>query len=177
MKVSFADVAGVDEASKSEGVVEFLRTQEVHDAGGRIRKGFCGRAAGYRKTLLVAPGRRARCPFQLSGSEFWRWSSVSAPPGPRSLLPQAEQKAPASSSRRADALGRARVQSPGIARRKRTDAEPAARRNGRFDSRKAIIIMAATNRRGARPALLRLAVRRQVLVTSRTSTAARRSFA
>ena len=75
VKVSFADVAGVDEAEQElKEIVEFLRTPKKYTAlGGRIPKGvLLVGPPGTGKTLLArAVAGEAKVPFfSLSGSEF-----------------------------------------------------------------------------------------------------------
>src|SRR5918993_651980 len=75
VKVSFADVAGVDEAEQElKEIVEFLKTPKKYTAlGGRIPKGvLLVGPPGTGKTLLArAVAGEAKVPFfSLSGSEF-----------------------------------------------------------------------------------------------------------
>ena len=163
VKVSFADVAGVDEAEQElKEIVEFLQTPKKYTAlGGRIPKGvLLVGPPGTGKTLLArAVAGEAKVPFfSLSGSEFVEMFVGVGAARVRDLFSQAEQKAPCIIFiDELDALGRARVQSPmgSHEEREQTLNQLLAEMDG-FDSRKAIIIMAATNRPEVLdPALLR----------------------
>src|SRR5687768_5975102 len=153
VKVSFADVAGVDEAEQElKEIVEFLKTPKKYtQLGGRIPKGvLLVGPPGTGKTLLAraVPGQ-AKVPFfSLSGSEFVEMFVGVGAARVRDLFQQAEQKAPCIIFiDELDALGRARVQSPmgSHEEREQTLNQLLAEMDG-FDARKAIIIMAATNR-------------------------------
>jgi cell division protease FtsH len=173
VKVSFADVAGVDEAEQElKEIVEFLKTPAKYTAlGGRIPKGvLLVGPPGTGKTLLArAVAGEAKVPFfSLSGSEFVEMFVGVGAARVRDLFSQAEQKAPCIIFiDELDALGRARVQSPmgSHEEREQTLNQLLAEMDG-FDSRKAIIIMGATNRPEVLdPALLRPGrFDRQVLV-------------
>jgi cell division protease FtsH len=173
VKVSFADVAGVDEAEQElKEIVEFLRTPKKYTTlGGRIPKGvLLVGPPGTGKTLLArAVAGEAKVPFfSLSGSEFVEMFVGVGAARVRDLFSQAEQKAPCIIFiDELDALGRARVQSPmgSHEEREQTLNQLLAEMDG-FDSRKAIIIMGATNRPEVLdPALLRPGrFDRQVLV-------------
>ena len=153
VKVSFADVAGVDEAEQElKEIVEFLRNPRKYTTlGGRIPKGvLLVGPPGTGKTLLArAVAGEAKVPFfSLSGSEFVEMFVGVGAARVRDLFSQAEQKAPCIIFiDELDALGRARVQSPmgSHEEREQTLNQLLAEMDG-FDSRKAIIIMAATNR-------------------------------
>jgi cell division protease FtsH len=173
VKVSFADVAGVDEAEQElKEIVEFLRNPRKYTTlGGRIPKGvLLVGPPGTGKTLLArAVAGEAKVPFfSLSGSEFVEMFVGVGAARVRDLFSQAEQKAPCIIFiDELDALGRARVQSPmgSHEEREQTLNQLLAEMDG-FDSRKAIIIMGATNRPEVLdPALLRPGrFDRQVLV-------------
>ena len=173
VKVSFGDVAGVDEAEQElKEIVEFLRNPKKYTAlGGRIPKGvLLVGPPGTGKTLLArAVAGEAKVPFfSLSGSEFVEMFVGVGAARVRDLFSQAEQKAPCIIFiDELDALGRARIQSPmgSHEEREQTLNQLLAEMDG-FDSRKAIIIMAATNRPEVLdPALLRPGrFDRQVLV-------------
>jgi cell division protease FtsH len=173
VKVSFADVAGVDEAEQElKEIVEFLKNPKKYTTlGGRIPKGvLLVGPPGTGKTLLArAVAGEAKVPFfSLSGSEFVEMFVGVGAARVRDLFSQAEQKAPCIIFiDELDALGRARVQSPmgSHEEREQTLNQLLAEMDG-FDSRKAIIIMAATNRPEVLdPALLRPGrFDRQVLV-------------
>jgi cell division protease FtsH len=173
VKVSFADVAGVDEAEQElKEIVEFLQNPKKYTVlGGRIPKGvLLVGPPGTGKTLLArAVAGEAKVPFfSLSGSEFVEMFVGVGAARVRDLFSQAEAKAPCIIFiDELDALGRARVQSPmgSHEEREQTLNQLLAEMDG-FDSRKAIIIMAATNRPEVLdPALLRPGrFDRQVLV-------------
>ena len=173
VKVSFADVAGVDEAEQElKEIVEFLQNPKKYTSlGGRIPKGvLLVGPPGTGKTLLArAVAGEAKVPFfSLSGSEFVEMFVGVGAARVRDLFSQAEQKAPCIIFiDELDALGRARVQSPmgSHEEREQTLNQLLAEMDG-FDSRKAIIIMGATNRPEVLdPALLRPGrFDRQVLV-------------
>jgi len=173
VKVSFADVAGVDEAEQElKEIVEFLRNPRKYTTlGGRIPKGvLLVGPPGTGKTLLArAVAGEAKVPFfSLSGSEFVEMFVGVGAARVRDLFSQAEAKAPCIIFiDELDALGRARVQSPmgSHEEREQTLNQLLAEMDG-FDSRKAIIIMGATNRPEVLdPALLRPGrFDRQVLV-------------
>ena len=118
VKVSFADVAGVDEAEQElKEIVEFLKTPEKYTTlGGRIPKGvLLVGPPGTGKTLLArAVAGEAKVPFfSLSGSEFVEMFVGVGAARVRDLFSQAEAKAPCIIFiDELDALGRARVQSP-----------------------------------------------------------------
>jgi cell division protease FtsH len=173
VKVSFADVAGVDEAEQElREIVEFLRNPKKYTTlGGRIPKGvLLVGPPGTGKTLLArAVAGEAKVPFfSLSGSEFVEMFVGVGAARVRDLFSQAEAKAPCIIFiDELDALGRARVQGPmgSHEEREQTLNQLLAEMDG-FDARKAIIIMGATNRPEVLdPALLRPGrFDRQVLV-------------
>jgi len=163
IKVTFADVAGVDEA-KDElvEIIDFLQHPEKFTRlGGRIPKGvLLVGPPGTGKTLLSkAVAGEAKVPFfSMSGSEFVEMFVGVGASRVRDLFQQAEQKAPCIIFiDELDALGRAR--GVGIAgaheEREQTLNQLLAEMDG-FDARKGVIIMAATNRPEILdPALLR----------------------
>ncbi len=171
--ISFADVAGVDEAEQElREIVEFLRTPGKYTSlGGKIPKGvLLVGPPGTGKTLLArAVAGEAKVPFfSLSGSEFVEMFVGVGAARVRDLFTQAEAKAPCIIFiDELDALGRTRVQNPmgSHEEREQTLNQLLAEMDG-FDARKAIIIMAATNRPEVLdPALLRPGrFDRQVLV-------------
>ena len=173
VKVSFADVAGVDEAEQElKEIVEFLRNPKKYtNLGGHIPKGvLLVGPPGTGKTLLArAVAGEAKVPFfSLSGSEFVEMFVGVGAARVRDLFSQAEAKAPCIIFiDELDALGKVRVQSPmgSHEEREQTLNQLLAEMDG-FDSRKAIIIMGATNRPEVLdPALLRPGrFDRQVLV-------------
>src|SRR6186713_1982163 len=173
VKVSFADVAGVDEAEQElKEIVEFLQNPKKYTTlGGRIPKGvLLVGPPGTGKTLLArAVAGEAKVPFfSLSGSEFVEMFVGVGAARVRDLFAQAEAKAPCIVFiDELDALGKVRVQSPlgSHEEREQTLNQLLAEMDG-FDPRKAIIIMAATNRPEVLdPALMRAGrFDRQVLV-------------
>ncbi len=166
-------MAGVDEAAQElREIVEFLKTPKKYtNLGGKIPKGvLLVGPPGTGKTLLArAVAGEAKVPFfSLSGSEFVEMFVGVGAARVRDLFSQAEAKAPCIIFiDELDALGKARVQSPmgGHEEREQTLNQLLAEMDG-FDARKAIIIMAATNRPEVLdPALLRPGrFDRQVLV-------------
>ncbi len=153
VKVTFADVAGVDEAEDElKEVVEFLKTPKKYmQLGGRIPKGvLLVGPPGTGKTLLArAVAGEAKVPFfSLSGSEFVEMFVGVGAARVRDLFQQAEGKAPCIVFiDELDALGKTRVQNPlgGHEEREQTLNQLLAEMDG-FDSRKGVIIMGATNR-------------------------------
>ena len=173
VKVSFADVAGVDEAEEElREIVEFLKNPKKYTTlGGRIPKGvLLVGPPGTGKTLLArAVAGEAKVPFfSLSGSEFVEMFVGVGAARVRDLFRQAEAKAPCIVFiDELDALGKVRMQSPmgGHEEREQTLNQLLAEMDG-FDAKKGVIIMAATNRPEVLdPALLRPGrFDRQVLV-------------
>jgi cell division protease FtsH len=173
VKVSFTDVAGVDEAADElREIVEFLKNPRKYTTlGGRIPKGvLLVGPPGTGKTLLArAVAGEAHVPFfSLSGSEFVEMFVGVGAARVRDLFRQAEAKAPCIVFiDELDALGKVRQQSPmgGHEEREQTLNQLLAEMDG-FDSKKGVIIMAATNRPEVLdPALLRPGrFDRQVLV-------------
>jgi cell division protease FtsH len=163
IKVTFKDVAGVDEAKEElMEIIEFLgHPDKFTKLGGRIPKGvLLVGPPGTGKTLLSkAVAGEAKVPFfSMSGSEFVEMFVGVGASRVRDLFQQAQQKAPCIIFiDELDALGRAR--GAGIAgaheEREQTLNQLLAEMDG-FDSRKGVIIMAATNRPEILdPALLR----------------------
>jgi cell division protease FtsH len=163
VKVTFNDVAGVEEAKEELlEVIEFLRHPEKFTKlGGRIPKGvLLVGPPGTGKTLLAkAVAGEAKVPFfSMSGSEFVEMFVGVGASRVRDLFQQAVQKAPCIIFiDELDAIGRAR--GVGIAgaheEREQTLNQLLAEMDG-FDPRKGVIIMAATNRPEILdPALLR----------------------
>jgi cell division protease FtsH len=173
VKVSFADVAGVDEAAEElREIVEFLKNPGKYTTlGGRIPKGvLLVGPPGTGKTLLAraVAGEAKVSFFSLSGSEFVEMFVGVGAARVRDLFAQAESKAPCIVFiDELDALGKVRIQSPmgSHEEREQTLNQLLAEMDG-FDPRKAVIIMGATNRPEVLdPALLRPGrFDRQVLV-------------
>ncbi len=162
-KVTFADVAGIDEAKQElEEVVEFLKNPErFQRLGGRIPKGvLLVGAPGTGKTLLAkAVAGEAKVPFfTISGSEFVEMFVGVGASRVRDLFSQATSQAPCIIFvDELDALGKARGLSimGGNDEREQTLNQLLVEMDG-FESNKGVIIMAATNRPEILdPALLR----------------------
>lgn len=172
-KVSFADVAGIDEAKEElEEVVEFLKTPEkFQKLGGRIPKGvLLVGPPGTGKTLLArAVAGEAKVPFfSISGSEFVEMFVGVGAARVRDLFSQAAAQAPCIIFiDELDALGKARGMNVmgGHDEREQTLNQLLVEMDG-FETNKGVIIMAATNRPEILdPALLRPGrLDRQVLV-------------
>jgi len=172
-KVSFADVAGIDEAKEElEEVVEFLKTPEkFQKLGGRIPKGvLLVGPPGTGKTLLArAVAGEAQVPFfSISGSEFVEMFVGVGAARVRDLFAQAAAQAPCIIFiDELDALGKARGMNVmgGHDEREQTLNQLLVEMDG-FETNKGVIIMAATNRPEILdPALLRPGrFDRQVLV-------------
>ena len=172
VKVSFDDVAGVDEAkTELQEVIEFLKTPEKFSRlGGKIPKGILlVGPPGTGKTLLAkAVAGEAGVPFfSISGSEFVEMFVGVGAARVRDLFVQAKEKAPCIIFiDELDALGKARGVGPvGHEEREQTLNQLLVELDG-FDQRVGVILMAATNRPEILdPALLRAGrFDRQVLV-------------
>ena len=172
--VTFADVAGVDEAKHElEEVVDFLKhPQEYGRLGARIPKGvLLVGPPGTGKTLLArAVAGEAGVPFfSISGSEFVEMFVGVGAARVRDLFEQARLKAPAIIFvDELDALGRARGALSGIGghdEKEQTLNQLLSEMDG-FDASVGLIILSATNRPEILdPALLRAGrFDRQVLV-------------
>ena len=172
-RVTFADVAGVDEAvEETKEVVAFLKDPTKYTRlGAKLPKGvLLVGPPGTGKTLLArAVAGEAGVPFfSLSGSEFVEMFVGVGAARVRDLFGQAEAKAPCIVFiDELDALGKVRIQTPmgSHEEREQTLNQLLAEMDG-FDGRKGIIIMGATNRPEVLdPALLRPGrFDRQVLV-------------
>jgi cell division protease FtsH len=163
VKVTFADVAGIDEAIEElREIVDFLRHPGKYIAlGGRIPKGVLLLGPpGTGKTLLArAVAGEAHVPFfSLSGSEFVELFVGVGAARVRDLFAQAEERAPCIIFiDELDALGKTRVASPlgTHEEREQTLNQLLAEMDG-FDPRKGVIVISATNRPEVLdPALLR----------------------
>jgi cell division protease FtsH len=172
-KVTFADVAGIDEAKEElQEVVEFLMNPgKFRKLGGRIPKGvLLVGAPGTGKTLLAkAVAGEAKVPFfSISGSEFVEMFVGVGAARVRDLFSQATSQAPCIIFiDELDALGKARGMNimGGNDEREQTLNQLLVEMDG-FESNKGVILMAATNRPEILdPALLRPGrFDRQVLV-------------
>ena len=163
LKVTFKDVAGVDEAKQElVEVVEFLKNPGKFTAlGGRIPKGILlVGPPGTGKTLLAkAVAGESGVPFfSLSGSEFVEMFVGLGAARVRDLFVQAKEKAPCIIFiDELDALGKARGIGTfgGHDEREQTLNQLLAEMDG-FDPTVGVILMAATNRPEILdPALLR----------------------
>jgi cell division protease FtsH len=161
--VTFADVAGCDEAKEElMEVIEFLRDpQKFQRLGGKLPKGVMLLGApGTGKTLMAkAVAGEASVPFfSMSGSDFVEMFVGVGAARVRDLFNQAQEKAPCIIFiDELDALGKARGMNPmgGHDEREQTLNQLLVEMDG-FDTRKGVIIMAATNRPEILdPALLR----------------------
>ncbi|HXG29158.1 MAG TPA: ATP-dependent zinc metalloprotease FtsH [Nevskiales bacterium] len=172
--VTFADVAGVDEAKEElQEIVQFLKApQDYGRLGARIPKGvLLVGPPGTGKTLLAkAVAGEAGVPFfSISGSEFVEMFVGVGAARVRDLFEQARQKAPAIIFiDELDALGRARSALTGVGghdEREQTLNQLLVELDG-FDSTSGLVLLAATNRPEILdPALLRAGrFDRQVLV-------------
>jgi cell division protease FtsH len=162
-RVTFADVAGCDEAKQElSEVVEFLRTPErFRRLGGKIPKGvLLVGAPGTGKTLLAraVAGEAKVAFFSMSGSEFVELFVGVGAARVRDLFEQAKQKAPCIVFiDELDALGKSRSMNPlgTHDEREQTLNQLLVEMDG-FDPTAGVIIMAATNRPEILdPALLR----------------------
>jgi cell division protease FtsH len=172
-KVSFADVAGIDEAKEElQEVVEFLSNPgKFQKLGGRIPKGvLLVGPPGTGKTLLAkAVAGEAKVPFfSISGSEFVEMFVGVGAARVRDLFSQATKQAPCIIFiDELDALGKARGMNVmgGHDEREQTLNQLLVEMDG-FETNKGVIIMSATNRPEILdPALLRPGrFDRQVLV-------------
>jgi cell division protease FtsH len=172
-KVSFKDVAGVDEAKfELEEVVSFLKEPTAYGRlGARLPKGILlVGPPGTGKTLLArAVAGEAGVPFfSISGSEFVEMFVGVGAARVRDLFEQARKAAPCIIFiDELDALGRSRIATPfgGDVEKEQTLNQLLAELDG-FDPRSGVILLAATNQPEVLdPALLRAGrFDRQVLV-------------
>jgi len=172
--VTFADVAGVDEAKQElQEVVDFLKNPERYGRlGGRMPKGvlLIG-PPGTGKTLIAkAVAGEAKVPFfSISGSEFVEMFVGVGAARVRDLFEQARQRAPAIIFiDELDAMGRSRMPGAmggGNDEKEQTLNQLLVELDG-FDTKSGVVLLAATNRPEILdPALLRAGrFDRQVLV-------------
>jgi cell division protease FtsH len=162
-KVTFKDVAGIDEAKEElQEVIEFLKNPgKFQRLGGKIPKGvLLVGAPGTGKTLLArAVAGEANVPFfSISGSDFVEMFVGVGAARVRDLFAQAQQRAPCIIFiDELDALGKARGVNP-LGRhdeQEQTLNQLLVEMDG-FDPNTGVIIMSATNRPEILdPALLR----------------------
>jgi cell division protease FtsH len=153
-KVTFADVAGIDESKRElTEVVDFLKNPDRYrKLGGRIPRGvlLAGRP-GTGKTLLArAVAGEAKVPFfSLSGSEFVEAIVGIGASRVRDLFKQAKEHQPAIIFiDELDAIGRSRSSGTsfgGNDEREQTLNQILTEMDG-FESSAAVIVLAATNR-------------------------------
>ncbi len=175
-KVSFNDVAGVEEAKvELTEIVDFLKTPERYKSiGARIPKGvLLVGPPGTGKTLLAkAVAGEASVPFfSISGSEFVELFVGAGAARVRDLFEQAKQKAPCIVFiDELDAIGKSRAGNGGFAggndEREQTLNQLLTEMDGFAAGDATVIVLAATNRpETLDPALLRPGrFDRQVLV-------------
>jgi cell division protease FtsH len=174
VKVTFADVAGVDEAKQELAeIVGFLRDPKTYGRlGARIPKGvLLVGPPGTGKTLLAraVAGETGVPFFSITGSEFVEMFVGVGAARVRDLFEQARAQAPAIVFiDELDALGRARgvgIPGGGHDEKEQTLNQLLAEMDG-FDPRVGIVVLSATNRPEILdPALLRAGrFDRQVLV-------------
>jgi cell division protease FtsH len=152
-KVTFQDVAGVEEAEEElREIIEFLKNPaKFQTLGGNLPKGvLLVGPPGTGKTLLArAVAGEAGVPFMsLSGSDFVEMFVGVGAARVRDLFATAQEKAPCIIFiDELDAIGKARGISPmgGPEERENTLNQMLSEMDG-FDTRKGVIIMAATNR-------------------------------
>jgi len=152
-KVTFKDVAGVEEAEEElREIIEFLKNPAKFQVlGGNLPKGvLLVGPPGTGKTLLArAVAGEAGVPFMsLSGSDFVEMFVGVGAARVRDLFATAQEKAPCIIFiDELDAIGKARGISPmgGPEERENTLNQMLSEMDG-FDTRKGVIIMAATNR-------------------------------
>ncbi|HXG37852.1 MAG TPA: ATP-dependent zinc metalloprotease FtsH [Bacteroidota bacterium] len=173
-RITFADVAGVDEAVQEvQEVVDFLKNPKKYTAlGGKLPKGILlVGPPGTGKTLLArAVAGEAGVPFfSISGSDFVEMFVGVGAARVRDLFEEAKQKAPCIIFiDEIDAIGKSRGRIAvmgGYDERENTLNQLLVEMDG-FDSGAGVVIMAATNRPDVLdPALLRPGrFDRQVLV-------------
>ncbi|MBT3350417.1 MAG: ATP-dependent zinc metalloprotease FtsH, partial [Nitrospinaceae bacterium] len=153
-RVTFDDVAGIDEAKEElEEIVEFLRNpQKFSRLGGKIPRGvLLVGPPGCGKTLMAkaVAGEAEVNFFSISGSEFVEMFVGLGAARVRDLFEQAVEKAPCIVFiDELDALGKSRSAGGmmgGHDEREQTLNQLLVEMDG-FDTRKGVIIMAATNR-------------------------------
>ena len=153
-RVTFADVAGIDEAkAELTEVVDFLKSPEKYRRlGGRIPRGvLLSGPPGTGKTLLArAVAGEANAPFfSMSASEFVEAIVGIGASRVRDLFNQAKEAAPAIIFiDELDAIGRSRGSSLNLGghdEREQTLNQILTEMDG-FDSSTSVVVLAATNR-------------------------------
>src|SRR6266851_1441055 len=153
MRITFADVAGIDEAkAELEEIVDFLKDPKKYTRlGGAAPKGvLLVGAPGTGKTLLArAVAGEAKVPFfSMGASEFVEMIVGVGASRVRDLFKQAREAAPAIIFiDELDAIGRARGSGAfgGNDEREQTLNQILTEMDG-FSSREGVIVLAATNR-------------------------------
>lgn len=152
VKTTFADVAGQDEAKEALGeIVDFLHNPRKYtDIGASLPKGaLLVGPPGTGKTLIArAVAGEAKVPFfSISGSEFVQMFVGMGAAKVRDLFRQANEKAPCIIFiDEIDAIGKRRDSSVGgNDEREQTLNQLLTEMDG-FDSKKGVVILAATNR-------------------------------
>lgn len=152
-KITFKDVAGVDEAIEElQEIVDFLKSPQKFTAlGGRIPKGvLCIGPPGTGKTLIAkaVAGEADRPFFSISGSDFVEMFVGVGASRIRDLFDQAKKSAPCIIFMdEIDAVGRHRGAGIGGGHdeREQTLNQLLVEMDG-FDTNEGVILMAATNR-------------------------------
>lgn len=152
-KITFKDVAGVDEAIEElQEIVEFLKSPQKFTAlGGHIPKGvLCVGPPGTGKTLIAkaVAGEADRPFFSISGSDFVEMFVGVGASRIRDLFDQAKKNAPCIIFMdEIDAVGRHRGAGVGGGHdeREQTLNQLLVEMDG-FDTNEGVILMAATNR-------------------------------
>jgi cell division protease FtsH len=155
-KVTFADVAGIDEAKEElTEIVDFLKNPDKYvRLGGKIPRGvLLSGAPGTGKTLLAraVAGEADATFFQMSASEFVEMIVGVGASRVRDLFTQAKEAAPAIIFiDELDAVGRSRASnaaniSGGHDEREQTLNQILTEMDG-FDPRTGVIVLGATNR-------------------------------
>ena len=163
VEVTFADVAGIDEAKEElKEVVDFLKTPQKYQAlGGRIPRGvLLVGPPGTGKTLLAkaVAGEAGVSFFSLSGSDFVEMFVGVGAARVRDMFKQAGEKERAIIFiDELDALGKARgAGAPGGHEEREQTLNALLVEMDGFDSGQSVIVMGATNRpETLDPALLR----------------------
>ena len=184
VEVTFADVAGIDEAKEElMEVVDFLKTPQKYQAlGGRIPRGvLLVGPPGTGKTLLAkaVAGEAGVSFFSLSGSDFVEMFVGVGAARVRDMFKQAAEKERAIIFiDELDALGKARGNGApgGHEEREQTLNALLVEMDG-FDSGQSVIVMGATNRpETLDPALLRPGRFDRTVTVDRPDKAGRRAI-